>query len=507
MSADFDCPFCGMGVPFENGNLPVKCPHCKQCFPRSFLNFSPGETVGDYILERYLGIGGMGAVFLAEQKSMKRKVALKILLSSLASNEEYLDRFFHEVKSLAQIEHPNVVQAIEAGSDGDKAYFSMMFIPGRDLKRHLDSGRSFSELEAALIIRKVADALNYVWNRHKIIHRDIKPGNIMLVPDGDIKLMDLGISKTLKENNDLTAAGMMVGSPTYISPEQAKALKEIDFRADMYSLGATYYHILTGEPPFDADTSVGVIAQHISEPVPNPKKLRPDISAASIKLINKMMAKKVEDRYPDWDSAINDIDKIISFLGGDVQDEGFIGKPGKKFQLPKYLKMGWPRIAALGITLVLFIMAFVSVVQKSLREEKEKKVAALCKKAIAYAEKCSSAQRSKAIALLEKIQRMNNPTYAKKAKMAVEGLRKKAMEEKEKAEEERRLSALKILKAKAGKLEMNGDYKKAIDLWTHYSQHGEFRRDRRFAREIERALDYLKREQARKKEGLLEDEY
>jgi hypothetical protein len=505
MSADFDCPFCGMGVSFDNGKPPFSCPHCRQFFPESFLKFSPGETVGDYILERYLGIGGMGAVFLAEQKSMRRKVALKILLSSLSSNEEYLNRFFHEVKSLAQIEHPNVVQAIEAGSDEKQAYFSMMFIPGRDMKRHLDSGRKFSELESAEIIREIADALNYVWNRHKIIHRDIKPGNIMLGPDGSVKLMDLGISKALKENNDLTAAGMMVGSPTYISPEQARAIKEIDFRADMYSLGATYYHILTGEPPFNADTSLGVVAQHISDPVPDPRKLRPKISENSVKLINRMMGKKPGDRYPDWDSAISDIDKIIGSLGGETLSESFDGaEGGRKF---KILGMGWPRVAALTVTLILFIMAFVSVVRKSMREAKEKRISELCRKAIAFSENCVPSQRPQAIAFLEKIQRTNNPVYAEKAKIALESLRKRAIEEKERAEEEKRLFALKILKEKSGKLEMSGNYKKAIELWTHYSLHGEFRKDRRFIREIERSLDYLKRKEARKKEGLLEDEY
>jgi serine/threonine protein kinase len=504
MSAAFDCPFCGMSVPLENGVPPVKCPYCKQNFPQSFLNFSPGGTVGDYILERYLGIGGMGAVFLAEQKSMKRKVALKILLSSLASNTEYLDRFFNEVKALAQIEHPNVVQAIEAGSDENSAYFSMMFIPGKDLKRYLDSGKKFSELEAASIIRQVADALNYVWERHRIIHRDIKPGNIMLLPDGDIKLMDLGISKTLKDNNDLTAAGMMVGSPTYISPEQAKAVKNIDFRADMYSLGATYYHILTGEPPFDADTSVGVIARHISEPVPDPRQLSPQLSDASVKLINKMMGKNPEDRYPDWISAIKDIDKIILTQGGEVHREGFTPKQvDNKFKLPKYLQLGWPRVAALAVTLILFIMAFTSVVQKSLREAKEKKIQTFCEKALNFAEKCDSKQRPKAIALLEKVQKMNHPEYSELAKTALENLRKTAMHEKEKALEKRKGFALKILKDKSRKLELSGNFEEAINLWDHYSKDGEFREDKKFIEEAERSLDYLKRMQAKKREGLL----
>ena len=509
MAEEIACPYCGNKLSAPGGALPKACPICGEVFPKSVLNFSSGRTISDYVLERHLEIGGMGEVFLARQKSVNREVALKILPSSLAKNKDYLGRFFNEVRMLAQIEHPNVVQAIEGGIEKGVPYFAMMYISGKDIKRHLDSGRIFSELEAIKIVKKIAEALNYVWRRHKIIHRDIKPANIMLTPEGDVKLMDLGISKMLKEGHkDLTAAGMMVGSPTYISPEQAKAEKNLDFRADMYSLGACYYHMIVGAPPYDAETPVGVIAMHLTEPPPDVRKLNPNISDKSAELIYVMMAKAPEDRYEDWDAAISEIDSIIEELTEESPKSSDVLKKTSRPRapvLPLPFKLSWHRTIALLIVLVLFIVAFVSVVRKSLREAKINHVAKMCKKAKTYALKCPQEERSKAIALLEAIQRLGVPEYAKKARDVIEELRLKAIDEKKLLEKTNKLSALRILKRKSYKLEMIGAYGKAIKMWSHYQKYGEFRSEPKFIKETERSLDYLKRKQKEKEEGLLDE--
>ena len=270
--------------------------------------------IGDYVIESQIGSGGMGLIYKAKQISMHRIVALKVLRDNLVSNQKYLDRFFREVRLLASMEHPNMVRVYEGGNDRGNVWFSMEYVQGDDLNLYLMRRTfKFSEYQARYIARRVAAALEYAWNYQRIIHRDVKPANIMLTKSGEIKLLDLGISKKLDDDPNAlghtTADGLLVGSPTYMSPEQVSAGKDIDFRTDMYSLGITLYHILAGKAPYDGTSVVDVITQHFSAPIPDIREARPDISRRFANIIKKMMAKQKEDRFASWEDFIAALDK------------------------------------------------------------------------------------------------------------------------------------------------------------------------------------------------------
>ncbi len=268
--------------------------------------------VGDYVIERQIGVGGMGVVYLAKQITLHRAVALKVLRENLLADKNYIDRFFHEVRLLSGMEHPNLVRVYEGGEDGSGVYFSMEYVEGDDLKCAIDRRRNFSERDAADIAVQVAAALEYAWNKEKMIHRDIKPANIILRQDGTVKILDFGISKKVQVSGNglITNTGMMVGSPSYMSPEQARAERDVDFRTDIYSLGITLFHLLTGQVPYDGKSAVEVVTQHLSAPVPNIRTCRPGISRKMAKMIRRMMAKNKNDRYNSWDELSRDMLKI-----------------------------------------------------------------------------------------------------------------------------------------------------------------------------------------------------
>lgn len=274
--------------------------------------------IGDYVIESQIGSGGMGMIYKAKQISMHRFVALKVLRDNLVSNQKYLDRFFREVRLLASMEHPNMVRVYEGGNDRGTVWFSMEYVEGDDLNLYLMRKQfKFSEYQARFIARHVALALAYAWNYQRMVHRDVKPANIMLTRTGEIKLLDLGISKKLDDESQTmghtTADGLLVGSPTYMSPEQVSSGKDIDFRTDLYSLGVSLYHILAGKPPYDGTSVVDVITQHFSAPIPDIRNERPDISRRFANVIKRMMAKQKEDRYNSWEDFIAALDQCEAY--------------------------------------------------------------------------------------------------------------------------------------------------------------------------------------------------
>ncbi len=299
--------------------------------------------IGDYVIERQLGAGGMGVVYLAKQISMHRVVALKVLRDSLVADRVYIDRFLHEVRLLAKMEHPNMVQVYSGGEDRGHIYFSMEYVQGDDLKRAIDLRRKFTEQEAADIAAQVASALDYAWERERMIHRDIKPANIVLCYDRTVKLLDLGISKQVQPGTDVfvTNTGVMIGSPSYMSPEQARAERDIDFRADIYSLGISLYQLLTGKVPYEGKSAVDVVTQHLSAPVPDIHLARPDISRRMAKMIRRMMAKDKNDRYSSWHELRQDMLRIKNSTAAEKQ------KNPAKFRIPVYCYI-FPLLLILG---------------------------------------------------------------------------------------------------------------------------------------------------------------
>lgn len=257
-----------------------------------------GRRLGDYQLLRRLGRGGMAEVYLAQQMSLERQVAFKVLRQSLAANETYVRRFHHEAQAAAKLAHANIVQIHEVGQAEGVHYIVQEYVPGRNLKQLLaHRGRPFDAPQVALILRQVAAALQRAADEG-IIHRDIKPENIMLTSSGEVKVADFGLARIAQggEKLELTQIGMTMGTPLYMSPEQVEG-KQVDPRSDLYSLGVTAYHVLAGRPPFDGDTALSVAVQHLKNEPPRLESIRPDVPSGLCRVVHRLLAKRPDDRY------------------------------------------------------------------------------------------------------------------------------------------------------------------------------------------------------------------
>jgi len=252
---------------------------------------------GDYEIVDELGRGGMGKVYRARDVSLERIVALNVLPANLARDPTYVQRFVKEARAAARLNHPNIVQIYNFGSIEGTYYLAMEFVDGRSLGSHLKE-RRFTESETIGIARQVCRALA-VAHAEGLIHRDIKPDNLMLTSRGEVKLVDLGIAKRLDEDQAITQTGHSMGTPHYISPEQIRGQKDIDARADIYSLGATLYHLVTGQTPFKGASGAVVMSMHLVEPLPDPLQYAPGLSEGFCRVLRKMMAKDRQERYPD----------------------------------------------------------------------------------------------------------------------------------------------------------------------------------------------------------------
>ena len=312
MQIEFSCPHCDSDIVVESHQFGEQV-ICETCFKECIAplpGLEPGFEFDNFVLERRLGQGGMGEVWLATQYPMERQVAIKILSPRFSENDDFIELFLREVRLSGKIEHHNMVTAFTAGTIGKMHYLAMSYVDGHELDEMLEVEGCLEEREALKIIRAVAEALKYAWNRYKILHCDIKPSNIMLDVNGVPKLMDMGISKTLTEDS-VHMAGV-AGTPYYISPEQARKDKDIDFRADLYSLGATLYHLVTGVVPFDGDDCQIVMRKHVEEPLVPPRDRNPAVSKNCSDLIRIMMSKSPWERHSSWEYLISDIDLVLS---------------------------------------------------------------------------------------------------------------------------------------------------------------------------------------------------
>lgn len=278
------------------------------------------SRIGDYIIDYAMRSGGMGSVYRARQISMHRFVALKVIRRALLRDDPaYAARFQQEIRLLAQLEHPNVVRILEAGMDKGLLFFSMEFLDGNDLRTCLRMRKSFTEIGVLKIARQIASGLDYAYDRFQIIHRDVKPGNVMLLPSGVVKLLDLGVSRSLRDAagkdgaDAITNRDEFVGTPRYVSPEQACGA-DVDFHTDVYSLGVAMFELLAGVPPYDSPNSSELVRKHLHDPVPDVRKFRKDVSAATANLIRRMMAKDPLERCGTWKTLIAEFDDRIDTL-------------------------------------------------------------------------------------------------------------------------------------------------------------------------------------------------
>jgi len=276
----------------------------------------PAKLAGFEIIES-IGQGGMGSVYKARQVSMDRLVALKILSRRLAGSKAYVQRFVREARAAAKLNHVNIVQGIDVGKAAGHYYFVMELIDGETVHEKLRREGPLDEQEAVLICLQVAKALHHAHERATIIHRDVKPQNILIDQDGVAKLADLGLARHTEQPGDpsltaagspldtpetagpgsLTAVGTTLGTPDYISPEQVRGETDLDGRCDVYSLGATLYHLLVGRPPYAAGSANVVMAKHLTERVPDVRAERPGVSPNTTAIVRKAMQKDKRDRY------------------------------------------------------------------------------------------------------------------------------------------------------------------------------------------------------------------
>lgn len=254
------------------------------------------RKLGNYELLSKIGQGAMGAVYLARHMTNNRQVALKVLPHELARDEEFLERFRREARAALKISHPNIVSAYDIGVADGFHYIAMEYVDGKDLESLLEKKGRFAEAELLKICLEVCAALEAAHDKG-IVHRDIKPSNILLTSAGVAKVIDLGLSTAGQDDRRVTIAGYAVGTPYYISPEQAKGTLQVDHRADFYGLGATMYHLATGEVPFPGNNAVVIMSQHISENPPLPHERNPNVSRRLSLLIQRMMSKDPDRRY------------------------------------------------------------------------------------------------------------------------------------------------------------------------------------------------------------------
>ncbi|HBC87440.1 MAG TPA: hypothetical protein DCZ94_10835 [Lentisphaeria bacterium] len=309
----FECPGCHTKLLADSslcGSL-INCKDCGNSVVIPIPGIHEGMEVGGFLLKSKLGTGGMGEVWLAYHAAMDRHVALKILSPKFTSNKMFLDRFMKEAKNSGKLFHPNIVTAFHSGVENGIYYLAISYVDGKNLRERIDAGEIINEREALLITKSLIEALDYAWGEYKIVHRDIKPANIIIDKKGSAKLLDLGISKSLDEDSGLTMTGTFVGTPFYMSPEQALGDKNIDFRADIYSLGATLYHMVTGTVPFDASTAMAIISRHLKDPLPPANERNPALSKQCCTLLEVMMAKKREERPQSWHEAKEDVELVL----------------------------------------------------------------------------------------------------------------------------------------------------------------------------------------------------
>ena len=261
------------------------------------MSFNVGENVGPYRVMEQLGQGGMATVFKAYHAALDRYVALKVLHTAFGEDPNFEARFQREAKLVAKLDHPNIVPVYDYAEHSGRKFLVMKYIEGETLKARLQRGPLSSE-DLNNIIVAVGAALAYA-HKMGILHRDIKPSNVLLTPDGSIYLADFGLARIASAGESTLSGDMIMGTPQYISPEQAMGKKELDEGTDIYSFGVMLYEMVVGQVPFSADTPFSIIHDHIYTPLPMPRKINPDVPESVERVLLKALAKERADRYPN----------------------------------------------------------------------------------------------------------------------------------------------------------------------------------------------------------------
>lgn len=285
------------------------------------MAITPGQSIGNYNVIEKIGEGGMGAVYKAEQPAIHRTVVLKVLSANIADSAEMLDRFQREVDIIARLEHPHILPVYDFGQIDHNPYIVMRYMGGGSLLDKLRA-RALTREQTLHCFEQIAEALDYAHERN-IVHRDLKPANVLLDERGNAYLADFGLAKTLEGSADLTATGSILGTPAYMSPEQARGEK-IDLRSDIYSLGVMIYEALAGQLPFRSNTALGYIQKHLVETPPPITDIQPDLPPEMDVIIGAALAK---DRGLRPASTSEFVKSVRAALAGSSGTVGAVGTP------------------------------------------------------------------------------------------------------------------------------------------------------------------------------------
>jgi eukaryotic-like serine/threonine-protein kinase len=275
------------------------------------LNAVVGELIGErYELQELVGTGGMSSVYRAHDRLLERDVALKVLHEQYTADGDYVERFRREARSVAKLSHPNIVTVIDRGEQEGRQFIVFEYVDGENLKALVEREGPLPEQEAIELALQVARALGFA-HEHGLVHRDVKPQNVLLNGDAGAKVTDFGIARSLDVQGGLTQTGTVMGTSDYIAPEQARG-QPVDAQSDVYSLGAVLYELLTGEVPFPGDNFVAVAMRHINEPPPSVRERRPELSPRLDAAIRRAMAKNPRDRFASMEDFCRELQACLA---------------------------------------------------------------------------------------------------------------------------------------------------------------------------------------------------
>ncbi len=273
-----------------------------------------GELIGGrYEIEELVGTGGMSSVYRARDSVLERRVALKVLHEHFSADPEYVERFRREARAIARLNHPNIVTVIDRGEFGKRQFIVFEHIPGENLKEVVEREGQLPVAQALALTHQIARGLAFA-HQHGVVHRDVKPQNVLVDESGTAKVTDFGIARSLDPGEELTQTGTLLGTSDYIAPEQASG-EPVDARSDQYSLGVLLYELLTGEVPYPADSFMAVAMRHLRDPVPSVRERRRDVPDRVDKIVARAMAKRPADRFPSTEAMMGAIEAALADTG------------------------------------------------------------------------------------------------------------------------------------------------------------------------------------------------
>ena len=318
-----------------------------------------GERIADrYELEEVVGHGGMSTVYKAHDSLLERNVALKVLHQQYNEDEDFVERFRHEARSVAQLQHPNIVTVIDRGEEDGRQYIVFEFIDGENLKELVVRKGRLDLRDALEIAHEIARGLAFAHD-HGLIHRDVKPQNVLLNGDGRAKVTDFGIARSLDVDHGVTQTGTILGTSNYIAPEQASG-QPVDAHTDVYSLGIVLYEMLTGELPFPGESFVAIAMKHIQEPSPNVLDVRGDIPLQVAEMIDRALEKDPEQRFPTMDAFAAEIEaSLAEFDRGEDGAVTMVVPAAQRLRTQKHRKPVSPVPLLIGLLGALAITAVI----------------------------------------------------------------------------------------------------------------------------------------------------